>query len=77
MKNRAVSAIPSLYVMMIILVYTLLIAVIFLELANASAEKIDINDADSNNKTFAPELVQAPCKSPCPPDVEMCIQMCA
>ncbi len=75
MKNKAVSAIPSSYVMIMTLVYALL-AAIFLD--NASGEENSgINDADKDNKASAQELVETPCKSPCPPNAEMCIQMCA
>ena len=77
MKKRAVSVIPSSYLMIMTLVYAI-VASIFLELDNASGdEEIGINDADSDNKTFVQELVETPCKSPCPPTAEMCIQMCA
>ncbi|HET9807374.1 MAG TPA: hypothetical protein VFP49_10725 [Nitrososphaeraceae archaeon] len=74
MKNSVI-IIPSSVITAI--VYALL-ATIFLELDNASGEEdININDADSNSKASAPELVDASCKSPCPPTAEMCIQMCA
>jgi hypothetical protein len=77
MKKRAVSVIPSSYLMIMTLVYVL-VATIFLELNNARGDEgISINDADRDNKTFVLELVETPCKSPCPPTAEMCIQMCA
>jgi hypothetical protein len=63
--------------MIMTLVYAI-VASIFLELDNASGdEEIGINDADNDDKTFVQELVETPCKSPCPPTAEMCIQMCA
>jgi hypothetical protein len=75
MKYKAVSAIPYSYVIIMTLVYTLLAAIFF---DNASGEENSgINDADKDNKASAQELVETPCKSPCPPNAEMCIQMCA
>lgn len=77
MKNRTVSAIPSSYIIIMTLVYTLLTAIIFLDNARGEEENSGINDVDKDNKASAQELVETPCKSPCPPNAEMCIQMCA
>ena len=77
MKNKAVSAIPSSYVMIMTLVYVL-IAAIFLDNANREEDNGIIDSVDKDNKAFAQELVETPCKSPCTPNAEeMCIQMCA
>ena len=75
MKNKAVSTILSSYVMIMTLVYALLTA-IFLDDARGE-EDSRINDADSNSKTSISKLIDKSCKSPCPPNAEMCIQMCA
>ncbi|MGI0051268.1 MAG: hypothetical protein ACRD8K_05980 [Nitrososphaeraceae archaeon] len=79
MKKIAVSSIPSSYVFIITLVYALLGA-IFFEFDNVSGEEdnINVNDGnDADNKSSFPQLIDAPCKSPCPSTEEMCIQMCA
>ena len=79
MKKIAVSSIPSSYIFIITLVYALLGA-IFFELDNVSGEEdnINVNDGnDADNKSSFPQLIDAPCKSPCPSNEEMCIQMCA
>ena len=75
MKNKAVSAIQSSDVMIMTLVYALL-AAIFLDNANGAEDNGIVNIADKDNKASAQELVETPCKSPCPPNAEeMCIQM--
>ena len=79
MKKIAVSLIPSSYVLITTLVYSLLGA-IFFEFDNVSGEgdNINVNDSDNaDNKSSFPHLIDAPCKSPCPSTEEMCIQMCA
>lgn len=79
MKKIAVSSIPSSYVLIITLVYALL-GDIFFEFDNVSGEEdnINVNDGnDADNKSSFPQLIDAPCKSPCPSAEEMCIQMCA
>ena len=75
MKKRRVNAIPSPYIVITTLVYALL-AAIFLDNANGE-ENSGSNDVYKDYKTYAQELVETPCKSPCPPNAEMCIQMCA
>ena len=72
MKKIAVSSIPSSYILITTLVYALLGA-IFFEFDNVSGEENNIN---VNDGAF-PQLIDAPCKSPCPSTEEMCIQMCA
>ena len=78
MKKIAVISIPSSYVLITTLVYALLGA-IFFEFDNVSGEKdnINVNDGDdADNKSSFPQLIDAPCKSPCPSTEEICIQMC-
>lgn len=76
MKNRAISAIASSYVVITTLVYALA-AAILLESDNAIGEESNINNAVNIDKPSDPELVDISCKSPCPSTSEMCIQMCA
>ena len=79
MKKIVFSSIPSSYVLITTLVYALLGA-IFFEFDNVSGEEgnINVNDGnDAENKSSFPQLIDAPCKSPCPSTEEMCIQMCA
>ena len=75
MKNKAINAITSSYVMIMTLVYTLL-AAIFIDNIRGE-EDSDINHVDKNNKASAQEFIETPCKSPCPSNAEMCIQMCS
>ena len=80
MKKTTFITIPSSYVVITTIVYAL-VATTFFEIDKALGEGenfvVDINDADSDNKISAQELIETPCKSPCPPNAEMCIQMCA
>jgi hypothetical protein len=77
MKKIIVSSIPSSYVLITTLVYVLLGA-IFFEFDNVSGEEynIDVIDGDGAD-TKSSQLIDTPCKSPCPSTEEMCIQMCA
>lgn len=75
MKNKAVSAIPS--IVITTLVYTLLSA-LFLELDNASGERENFVDNKDNDKMpYSQQTIETECKSPCPSSAEMCIEMCA
>ncbi|HET9805409.1 MAG TPA: hypothetical protein VFP49_00720 [Nitrososphaeraceae archaeon] len=85
MKKTTVIAIPSAYYVVITTLVHALLATISLELDNASGEEekdivVDDSSATANtsdNKTSVQELGDPHCKSPCPPNTEMCIQMCA
>ena len=75
----------SYYIVIMTLVFALL-ATTRLELDNANGEvenDTGVNDttnatnANSDNKTSVQELGDPNCKSPCPPNAEMCIEMCA
>ena len=60
------------------IVYTL-VATTFFEIDKALEEGTNFI-VDDNVKTMiyiSQQLVKNPCKSPCTPDVEMCITMCA
>ena len=86
MKKTAVfTLILSSFIMITTLVYTLLGA-IFLELDKVYAEGVNFVDVDDNNDndkkkmTYSQQVVkevETPCKSPCPPNAEMCIEICA
>jgi hypothetical protein len=79
MINRSISAIPTSYLVIMTLVYTLLMA-IFLELNNISGEENDskVNYVvDGDYKSPILKLIDASCKSPCPLGAKMCIQICA
>jgi hypothetical protein len=81
--KKSFIAIPSIIVITS-LVYTLLGA-IFLELDKVYAEGVKFVDVDDNNDNdrkmmmYSQQVVEVetPCKSPCPPNAEMCIQMSA
>lgn len=77
MKNSVI-AIPSQYVVITTIVYTLL-APIFFEMDNAYGAGANFVVDDNTMMTYsqqAIEEVEAECKSPCPSSAEMCIEMC-
>jgi hypothetical protein len=80
MKASTSIAISSLY-MQIITIGSLLLAPIFFEIDNVLGERENSTVVNNNNnKTMnntQQQVLQAECKSPCPSDVEMCIEMCA
>jgi hypothetical protein len=81
MKNSVI-AIPSQYIVITTIVYTLLCP-IFIESDNALGEGEDfvVNDNDKtmvySQQAIEEEEVEAECKSPCPYSAEMCIEICA
>jgi hypothetical protein len=79
MKN-AVIASPCFFVITTTIVYALLYP-IFLEMDNnALGEGINfVVDENDNTMTYSQQQqqVETECKSPCPPNSEMCITMCA
>ncbi|MGE0243667.1 MAG: hypothetical protein AB7F53_07325 [Nitrososphaeraceae archaeon] len=79
MKTSTSIAISSLY-MQIIMIGSLLLASIFFEIDNVLGERENSTAVNNNNKTMnntQQQVLQAECKSPCPSDAEMCIEMCA
>ena len=76
--KKSVTAIPSSYVVITTIVYALLVP-IFFEMDNALGEGENfVDDDDKDKPMYAHQpVVETPCKSPCPPTAEMCIQMCA
>ncbi|HET9805943.1 MAG TPA: hypothetical protein VFP49_03445 [Nitrososphaeraceae archaeon] len=78
MKKTTVIAIPSSCIVITTIVYTL-VATTFFEIDNALGEGANFI-VDDNVKTMtyiSQQVAENPCKSPCPPDAEMCITMCA
>ena len=78
MKKTTVIAIPSLYSVITTIVYTL-VATTFFEIDKALGGGANFI-VDDNVKTMiyiSQQVVENPCKSPCTPDAEMCITMCA
>jgi hypothetical protein len=63
----------------------ILVASILFEIYSAFGQienSADIDDDNNNNKTTndtqqQQQVIETPCKSPCPPNAEMCIEMCA
>ncbi len=59
------------------IVYVLL-APIFFEMTNVLGEGENfVVDYDNDKPMYTQQLVETPCKSPCPPTAEMCAFMCA
>ncbi len=78
MKKTTVIAIPSSCIVITTIVYTL-VATTFFEIDNVLGEGANFI-VDDNVKTMtyiSQQVAENPCKSPCPPDAEMCITMCA
>ena len=78
MKNSAVIAIPSSYVVITTIVYALLVP-IFFEMDNAlgEGENFVVDDTDIDKITYSQQIIETQCKSPCASSAEMCIAMCA
>jgi hypothetical protein len=78
MKKTTVIAIPSSCIVITTIVYTL-VATTFFEIDNVLGEGANFI-VDDNVKTMtyiSQQVAENPSKSPCPPDAEMCITMCA
>ena len=81
MKKTVITLIPSSYIMIITVVYTLLGA-IFLELDKVYAEGVNFVDVDDNNDndkktmTYSQQQADTKCISPCSSSAELCIAMC-
>ena len=70
--KKSVIAIPS--IVMTTLIYAL-IATPFFEMDNNNAFGEGEKFVD-DDKIYTQQLVETPCKSPCPSSAEMCIAMC-
>ena len=81
MKTLTSIAVSSLYMQIITMIGSLLLASISFEIDNALGERENSTVVNNNNnKTMnntQQQVLQAECKSPCPSDAEMCIEMCA
>jgi hypothetical protein len=77
MKNSAVIAIPSSYVVITTILYALLVP-IFFEMDNAlgEGENFVVDDTDIDKMTYSQQIIETQCKSPCASSAEMCIAMC-
>jgi hypothetical protein len=75
--NNSVIAIQSFVITTI--VYALLVPVFF-EIDNVLGEienSTDNNNSKPTNDTKQQQVIESQCKSPCPSNAEMCIEMCA
>jgi hypothetical protein len=81
MKTSTSIAFSSLYMQIITMIGSLLLASIFFGIDNVWGERENSTVVNNNNnKTMnstQQQVLQAECKSPCPSDAEMCIEMCA
>jgi len=81
MKTSTSIAFSSLYMQIITMIGSLLLASIFFGIDNVWSERENSTVVNNNNnKTMnstQQQVLQAECKSPCPSDAEMCIEMCA
>ena len=80
MKNSVI-AIPSQYVMITTIVYTLLCPVFFQsDNALGQGETFVVNNDRTTMTSYSQqaikEEVEIECKSPCPSNAEMCIEIC-
>ncbi|HET8792275.1 MAG TPA: hypothetical protein VFM31_00655 [Nitrososphaeraceae archaeon] len=81
MKTSTSIAFSSLYMQIITMIGSLLLASIFFGIDKVWGERENSTVVNNNNnKTMnstQQQVLQAECKSPCPSDAEMCIEMCA
>ena len=74
MKNSVI-AIQSF--VMTTIVYALLVPVFFEMYDNTFGEgKNFVDNDDKDPMMYNQQIVETECKSPCPPNAELCIQMC-
>ena len=78
MKNPVIANPSSHYIVITTIVYAL-IAPIFFEIDKAlgEGEHFIVDDNVKTMTYISQQVAENPCKSPCPPDAEMCITMCA
>ena len=78
MKNLVIASPSSYYVVITTIMYALLVP-IFFEMDNAlgEGENFIVDDTDTDKMTYNQQIIETPCKSPCPSSAEMCIAMCA
>lgn len=77
----SVISITSAYVVVNAIILYVLIAPIFFEMNSAHGERVNSTDNKDNNSKSTndtqQQVIETQCKSPCPPNAEMCIEMCA
>jgi hypothetical protein len=76
MKNSVIAIHPS-FVVITTIIYALLDPIFFEINNNALVEGENFVYVIDVDKTYTQQEVEKPCKSPCPPNAEMCIEMCA
>ena len=78
MRNRAVCAILSPFVVIMTIVYAFLCPIFLMENVYAEGGKfIIVNDDKTMIYSHQVEEIETECKSPCPSSAETCIAMCA
>ena len=81
MKTSTSIAFSSLYMQIITMIGYLLLSFIFFGIDNVLGERENSTVVNNNNNkttnSTQQQVLQAECKSPCPSDAEMCIEMCA
>ena len=78
MKKSIIAITLSLYVVINVIIVYVLVANVFFEMDSALGESE--NFTVNNNKTTTnntQQVLETQCKSPCPPNSEMCIEICA
>jgi hypothetical protein len=81
-SDIAITSSSSYMVMINAIILYVLVAAIFFEMDSALGERenFTINNNNNNSKTTndtQQQVIETQCKSPCPPNAEMCIEMCA
>ena len=77
MRNRAVCAILSPFVVIMTIVYAFLCPIILMDNVYAAGGKFIVVNNDKTMTYSHQEEVETECKSPCPSSAETCITMCA
>ncbi len=77
----SVISITSASVLVNAIILYMLIAPIFFEMNGAHGERVNSTDNNNNNNKTTndtqQQVIETQCKSPCPPNAEMCVEMCA
>ena len=80
MKNTTVIANPSFYYVVITTIVYALLCHIFFEMDNTYGEGVNFvvyDDDYDKTMMYSQQQLETPCKSPCPPNAEMCVQISA
>jgi hypothetical protein len=79
MKILSISVIFSIYILLNAIIFFGLVSISF-EIDTVLGEienSTDNNDSKPTNDTKQQQVIEGQCKSPCPPNADMCIEMCA